>query len=419
MQFSSGPLSSMDPDLLSDIIDSTYLNDKQAAQVGRPRRGAKRPNYNEDDVVSEDELAGETTEDPNANPEHENVDNEEEEEEEEEEPELLGPEQQQRKRAPRRTIRQKFDNMMEAIGKANMGGFEAMVRILQRVLSREQLVSTKELRSKLKGLIKQPFFDKYLPEDSMKSVKLDDISGVIKEHALIWTALLTEDLLPNARYKQRDYMERVKDKYNLIVKRMNWKIPLSAIRIIDDLSSKATVNKILREPRKSVQNLQPTVEEIEEDPPVGGDLAGVDPVEEDPAMNVTPDKATALYYLDQAIAYAIGEEVIDHLFGRGGSMHRPKWPVMDELDHELSTSLSLPVLMHDEGTLKGTYAVHDDIWLHFLKFAKEDFKAVKVGRLWLIHGDQITIERARTVIREMVESELLYDKKDWMLPIPA
>ncbi|SMR62468.1 unnamed protein product [Zymoseptoria tritici ST99CH_1E4] len=134
-------------------------------------------------------------------------------------------------------------------------------------------------------------------------------------------------------------------------------------------------------------------------------------------LAMTPDHATALYHINQSMAAAIGNEIINQLFGSGGS--RPQWPVLDELIHALTQVLSLPVSMNDEASLKGTYAVHEDVWLRFLKFCREDFKAEKSGRLWLIHGDQMTIERARSVMKEMVESELSFDKKDWMLPIPA
>lgn len=104
---------------------------------------------------------------------------------------------------------------------------------------------------------------------------------------------------------------------------------------------------------------------------------------------------------------------------------------------------SLPISAHNEVSIKGTYAVHEDIFLEFLalnsgrkvegqgatKAAAEDAAGGEEAatnqrsdfeeRLWIVVGDQMTVERIRSVKAESVESTAAFDKRDWMLPVPA
>lgn len=97
-------------------------------------------------------------------------------------------------------------------------------------------------------------------------------------------------------------------------------------------------------------------------------------------------------------------------------LKRPQWPVIEELPAEQAQLLSLPMSNHDEVSIKGTYAVHKDTFLNFLQLNRDtDFGE----RLWITVSDQTTVERIRSIRAESVESAKPFDKRSFILAVPA
>ena len=73
-------------------------------------------------------------------------------------------------------------------------------------------------------------------------------------------------------------------------------------------------------------------------------------------------------------------------------------------------------IMANEGTINGTYNVHDIIFKSQFNLKKEsDFK----DRLFLVYGDQKTAQLIRSVKFEQRPAELDYNQRDWLLGIPS
>lgn len=76
----------------------------------------------------------------------------------------------------------------------------------------------------------------------------------------------------------------------------------------------------------------------------------------------------------------------------------------------------------DEGTTEGHYGVHNNIFLRQLGLtaSKDDSDTDDFSsRLWLVHGDQLTARRIRSVKSEQYRAERQYDRRNWMLGISA
>ncbi|KAH7394801.1 hypothetical protein BKA66DRAFT_606463 [Pyrenochaeta sp. MPI-SDFR-AT-0127] len=77
---------------------------------------------------------------------------------------------------------------------------------------------------------------------------------------------------------------------------------------------------------------------------------------------------------------------------------------------------SLGPIFENEGTISGTYSVIDRVFTEQLGYnPADDFG----GRLHLVHGDQKTVSLIRTVQKKRQEATLLYDKYNWLLPVPG
>lgn len=69
----------------------------------------------------------------------------------------------------------------------------------------------------------------------------------------------------------------------------------------------------------------------------------------------------------------------------------------------------MAISMNDEVSLEGTYLVHKDILLGSMGLKRD--KVFK-ERLRIIVGDQMTIERIRSIRAECVESKKDYDRRE-------
>ena len=112
------------------------------------------------------------------------------------------------------------------------------------------------------------------------------------------------------------------------------------------------------------------------------------------------------------------KDEVDHRIGNS----YPEFPTLERLPARKTEYWQFAGITADEGTIEGTYAIHDDIYkeqlgLHAAEAPGEqdDFSR----RLYLVHGDQLTAQNIRTVQREQCRAALNYDRRQWMLGIPA
>jgi hypothetical protein len=100
----------------------------------------------------------------------------------------------------------------------------------------------------------------------------------------------------------------------------------------------------------------------------------------------------------------------------------PEPPVFEVLPAHQTKVWQLAAIFKDEGTLEGTYAVHDEIWKKQFGFRPDEDESDSKHfseRLWLVWGDQKTASLLRSVCSMQRRSSLEYDKKKWMLGPPA
>jgi hypothetical protein len=100
----------------------------------------------------------------------------------------------------------------------------------------------------------------------------------------------------------------------------------------------------------------------------------------------------------------------------------PAFPTIERLPPRKTQFWQFAGITADEGTIEGTYQVHDDIYLHQLKLdasatpgTADDFSE----RLYLVHGDQLTTQRIRAVQQEQLQASRAYDRRQWICGIPA
>jgi len=101
----------------------------------------------------------------------------------------------------------------------------------------------------------------------------------------------------------------------------------------------------------------------------------------------------------------------------------PQMPVLHQIPPKKTKFWQFGGIFEDEGTISGTYRVHDSIFIAQLGLKaprtpsdrRNDFSR----RLWLVHGDQLTAQRIRSVKLEQRSAERSYDRRDWMLGLPA
>jgi hypothetical protein len=100
----------------------------------------------------------------------------------------------------------------------------------------------------------------------------------------------------------------------------------------------------------------------------------------------------------------------------------PEPPVFEILQSHRTKMFQLGAIFQDEGTLEGTYSVHDEIWKNQFGFEPDEDGSDRKHfseRLWLVWGDQKTASLLRSVCSMQRRSTLDYDKKKWMLGPPA
>lgn len=103
----------------------------------------------------------------------------------------------------------------------------------------------------------------------------------------------------------------------------------------------------------------------------------------------------SMQHINQAVVYMLGPQLVQALFRVEDNIidldevdlvRRPKQPSISKTpleDIQLAKVLSLLVSKHDEVSIKGTYAIYDNIFNKFLKAEESKFK----DQIVLVQGD--------------------------------
>jgi hypothetical protein len=100
----------------------------------------------------------------------------------------------------------------------------------------------------------------------------------------------------------------------------------------------------------------------------------------------------------------------------------PKPPVFEILPAHQTKIWQLAAIFQDEGTLEGSYFVHDEIWKNQFGFKPNEDESDSryfSEKLWPVHGDLKTIDLLRSICSMLRRSTLAYDRREWMLGLPA
>jgi hypothetical protein len=109
-------------------------------------------------------------------------------------------------------------------------------------------------------------------------------------------------------------------------------------------------------------------------------------------------------------------KAIDQIWVKNPDKDFPRMPKIDALDPRQTKSYSLGAIPFSEGTIDGNYQVHKSIFVD--QFGLDPEKQFQ-NRLYLVYGDQKTVQLIRSVKSEQRTATLDYDRRDWLLPVPS
>lgn len=99
------------------------------------------------------------------------------------------------------------------------------------------------------------------------------------------------------------------------------------------------------------------------------------------------------------------QEAVASIFAGENHSKYPAMPVVDKIKENKTEYYQMGATRENEGSIDGTYRVHDKIFLSQLKLQApkdpasdepDDFR----DRFWLVHGDQLTSQLIKSVIAE-------------------
>jgi hypothetical protein len=106
--------------------------------------------------------------------------------------------------------------------------------------------------------------------------------------------------------------------------------------------------------------------------------------------------------------------VVEQIFASSKELF-PKMPMLDILPPRKTVHWPLGPIPHDESSNVGNLAVLENIFQGQYRLPEEAFE----NTLFLIYGDQKTVQRIRTIKRRRRGSTKAYDTLKWALPVPA
>ncbi len=119
------------------------------------------------------------------------------------------------------------------------------------------------------------------------------------------------------------------------------------------------------------------------------------------------------YFIATAVR-TLHPEAVNFIFNNADNQF-PQMPQLELLTPQRTTMQQLGAIFHDEGTIDGTYGVHQDIWIQKLGFKEEDESHHFDEHLWLAWGDQKTASLIRTLKAEQSIATRAFDQRNWLL----
>jgi hypothetical protein len=114
--------------------------------------------------------------------------------------------------------------------------------------------------------------------------------------------------------------------------------------------------------------------------------------------------------------------VVGSIFTGDAADAYPTFPAIERLHPRKTKFWQFAGITANEGTIEGTYQVHDNIYLQQLGLTAsatptnlDDFST----RLYLAHGDQLTAQQIRAVQQEQAHASRAYDRRQWLCGVPA
>ncbi|OTB19486.1 hypothetical protein K445DRAFT_72938 [Daldinia sp. EC12] len=104
---------------------------------------------------------------------------------------------------------------------------------------------------------------------------------------------------------------------------------------------------------------------------------------------------------------------IKSLFGLDSLVDVAPFPIAARPQRDVNYILQTPAIPENEGEISGVYRVHDALFRDILDY--RDYES----RLTLVHGDQKTTSFIRAIVASQLEAGGVYDRKQWMLPVPT
>lgn len=110
-------------------------------------------------------------------------------------------------------------------------------------------------------------------------------------------------------------------------------------------------------------------------------------------------------------------DIVDDNYQRAKTSF-PSFPENKRLKYNRSDPIFVGAVDQDEGSIDGTYGVHQEIFRELAGFnERQDNRFSK--RLHLVIGDQKTTSFIRNIQASQREASYPYDRKEWLLPVPA
>ncbi|KAF1936288.1 hypothetical protein EJ02DRAFT_387630, partial [Clathrospora elynae] len=98
------------------------------------------------------------------------------------------------------------------------------------------------------------------------------------------------------------------------------------------------------------------------------------------------------------------------------------FPSVDRLTARKTEYRMFAGITADEGSIEGTYKVHNEIFIAQSGLKPSDAPDVPdiyANRIFLVHDDQLTVDRIRSVQQEQGLASRDYDRRQWLCGIPA
>jgi hypothetical protein len=132
------------------------------------------------------------------------------------------------------------------------------------------------------------------------------------------------------------------------------------------------------------------------------------------------DNLNEALWIRQLIFRAL-DHGIGQAFGDWRKIHDIPWPKpsTNVLPCDAQNVIYLGGLAINTGTTEGTADVHRVMLEQELGIQIEDNDSLFEKRLYLINGDQKSVELSRACRNEQTSSDCSFERRDWMLPIPA